>query len=62
MTSVGCLLLGIVLGSIAIVELVRLLLLTGRLTTRQIADQCDRLIDAADEPTEPPPARHPRCL
>ena len=56
------LLIGLLLGAVALGEVLRIAFLTGRLTVREIADHCDRLIDAADSPTEAPHPRGPRTL
>jgi hypothetical protein len=53
-------LVGFALGIIALGEIVRLMWLSGRITTTWIAEQCDRLIDANDEPSEPSNERSPK--
>ena len=48
---------GMLAGAATATALYAALLLTHRLTVRDIQSHCDRLIDAASEPTGPPTPR-----
>ena len=55
-TSIA-LFVGVLLGAILACLSIGFLLLSGRITARDIADQCDRLIQAEAEPCDPPRQR-----
>lgn len=50
---------GLVAGSLVTLTLLGWTLLVGRITTRDIADACDRLIESSEEP---PPSTRRRTL
>ena len=51
------LLIGIICGFLLCSHLMRWLFVSGRMTSNWIAEACDRLIAADDEPTEAPAKR-----
>lgn len=49
---IAALVIGLVLGVIAMGMIVRTQFLAGRITAREIAEYCDQIIDAQQEATE----------